>query len=61
MVALLPEYVLPFTIHLLAHDPDLTSHTDTETLKNIREYVKHYITVKFNLNIGECVCNDSAI
>jgi len=37
LVAVLPEYVMPFTVHLLAHDPDLVSYTDVETLKNIRE------------------------
>ena len=37
--SVLPDYVLPYAIHLLAHDPDLQSHTDTKTLKNIREWV----------------------
>lgn len=34
---LLPDYVLPYAIHLLAHDPELQSHEDTKTLKNIKE------------------------
>jgi len=35
--ALLPDYVLPYAIHLLAHDPDLTGTDDVTTLSNIRE------------------------
>ncbi|KAI0216629.1 hypothetical protein LSAT2_031380 [Lamellibrachia satsuma] len=37
MFALLPDYAVPYAIHLLAHDPDLRSHEDIDTLKNIRE------------------------
>ncbi len=37
MFSLLPDYVLPYAIHLLAHDPDLATYDDVETLKNIRE------------------------
>ena len=35
--ALLPDYVLPYAIHLLAHDPDLTGTDDVTSLSNIRE------------------------
>ena len=35
----LPDYVMPYTIHLLAHDPDLKSFDDLPALKNIKEYV----------------------
>jgi len=35
--ALLPDYVLPYAIHLLAHDPDLKGTDDVATLSNIRE------------------------
>lgn len=37
LFSILPEYVLPYTIHLLAHDPDLTTHMNVAALKNIRE------------------------
>jgi len=37
--ALLPDYVVPYAIHLLAHDPDLTGTDDVATLSSIREYV----------------------
>ncbi|CAC5359753.1 PDS5 [Mytilus coruscus] len=33
----LPDYVMPYTIHLLAHDPELKEHDDVEPLKNIKE------------------------
>ncbi|XP_062616219.1 sister chromatid cohesion protein PDS5 homolog B-like [Saccostrea cucullata] len=33
----MPEYSIPYTIHLLAHDPDLQSHEHVEVLKNIKE------------------------
>ena len=35
--SLLPDYVLPYAIHLLAHDPELQSNEDVTTLKNVRE------------------------
>ncbi|XP_041360337.1 sister chromatid cohesion protein PDS5 homolog A-B-like isoform X3 [Gigantopelta aegis] len=37
MTAILPDYVLPYSIHLLAHDPDLKSYDHTEALRNIKE------------------------
>ncbi|CAM9528228.1 sister chromatid cohesion protein PDS5 homolog B isoform X1 [Lampetra fluviatilis] len=37
LLSLLPEYMVPYTIHLLAHDPDFTKVQDVEQLKDIRE------------------------
>jgi len=37
MFAYLPENVMPYTIHLLAHDPDLKTFEDVQALKNIKE------------------------
>ena len=37
MFSVLPDYVLPYVIHLLAHDPDLQHHLDIEPLKIIKE------------------------
>ena len=37
MFMYLPDYVMPYTIHLLAHDPDLKSFEDIQALKNIKE------------------------
>ena len=37
MFSLLPDYVLPYAIHLLAHDPELKDNTDVEGLKATRE------------------------
>lgn len=37
MFSLLPDYVLPYTVHLLAHDPDLKTHDHLEALTNIKE------------------------
>lgn len=34
---LLPDYVLPYAIHLLAHDPTLRDNNHVEVLKQIRE------------------------
>jgi sister-chromatid-cohesion protein PDS5 len=38
-VSLLPEYVVPFMIHLLAHDPDFTKPQEYDQLKDIKEWV----------------------
>jgi len=35
--ALLPDYVLPYAIHLLAHDPELRGTDDVAALSSIRE------------------------
>lgn len=37
LLSLLPEYVVPYTIHLLAHDPDYVKVQDIEQLKEIKE------------------------
>lgn len=42
LVSLLPEYVVPYMIHLLAHDPDFTKPHEYEQLKDIKEYVLNY-------------------
>lgn len=36
-MSLLPEYVVPYMIHLLAHDPDFTKPHEYEQLKDIKE------------------------
>ena len=37
--SIMPDYVLPYAIHLLAHDPDYSSYKDISALKSIKEYV----------------------
>ncbi|XP_022079543.1 sister chromatid cohesion protein PDS5 homolog A-B-like [Acanthaster planci] len=37
LLTLLPEYVIPYTIHLLAHDPDFTNLKDLEGLRDTKE------------------------
>ncbi|GFO14487.1 sister chromatid cohesion protein pds5 homolog b [Plakobranchus ocellatus] len=37
MFYLLPDYMIPYTIHLLAHDPDFKSYEDVESLKSLKE------------------------
>uniref|UniRef100_A0A6Q2XXT6 PDS5 cohesin associated factor A n=1 Tax=Esox lucius TaxID=8010 RepID=A0A6Q2XXT6_ESOLU len=37
MLSLLPEYVVPYMIHLLAHDPDFTKPQDFEQLRDLKE------------------------
>lgn len=37
LLSLLPEYVVPYMIHLLAHDPDFTKPQDFEQLRDIKE------------------------
>lgn len=37
LFSLLPEYVVPYAIHLLAHDPDYVKVQDIEQLKEIKE------------------------
>ncbi|XP_071847616.1 sister chromatid cohesion protein PDS5 homolog A-B-like [Apostichopus japonicus] len=37
MIAVLPEYVIPHTIHLLSHDPDFVTPKDFEALNDIKE------------------------
>ncbi|KAG7484427.1 hypothetical protein MATL_G00049270 [Megalops atlanticus] len=37
LLSLLPEYVVPYAIHLLVHDPDYVKVQDIEQLKDIKE------------------------
>ncbi|XP_077983606.1 sister chromatid cohesion protein PDS5 homolog A-like isoform X2 [Glandiceps talaboti] len=37
IMSILPEHVIPYVIHLLAHDPDLQSHKDVSALNDIKE------------------------
>uniref|UniRef100_A0A8C2E414 PDS5 cohesin associated factor B n=1 Tax=Cyprinus carpio TaxID=7962 RepID=A0A8C2E414_CYPCA len=37
LISLLPEYVVPYAIHLLVHDPDYVKVQDIEQLKDIKE------------------------
>ena len=37
--AIMPDYVMPYTIHLLAHEPDLKNWKDIETLQRIEKLV----------------------
>ncbi|XP_071087825.1 sister chromatid cohesion protein PDS5 homolog B-like [Haliotis cracherodii] len=37
MFAILPDYILPYTVHLLAHDPDFKTFQQTDALKNIKD------------------------
>ncbi|XP_049599088.1 sister chromatid cohesion protein PDS5 homolog B isoform X2 [Syngnathus scovelli] len=37
LFSLLPEYVVPYAVHLLAHDPDYVKVQDIEQLKDIKE------------------------
>lgn len=37
LLSLLPEYVVPYMIHLLAHDPDFTRSQDVDQLRDIKE------------------------
>lgn len=45
LVSLLPEYVVPYMIHLLAHDPDFTKPQDYEQLRDIKESVLMFFTL----------------
>uniref|UniRef100_H3CHW7 PDS5 cohesin associated factor A n=2 Tax=Tetraodon nigroviridis TaxID=99883 RepID=H3CHW7_TETNG len=42
LVSLLPEYVVPYMIHLLAHDPDFTKPQEYDQLKDIKEYCDRF-------------------
>ena len=37
LFSLLPDYVIPYAVHLLSHDPELESHDDAPNLRNIKE------------------------
>ncbi|KAK7929449.1 hypothetical protein WMY93_005844 [Mugilogobius chulae] len=50
MVSLLPEYVLPYMIHLLAHDPDFTKPQEYDQLKDIKECLWFMLEVLMTKN-----------
>eukprot|EP00064_Thunnus_orientalis_P010811 superscaffoldBa00001501_g10838 len=50
LVSLLPEYVVPFMIHLLAHDPDFTKPQEYEQLKDIKECLWFMLEVLMTKN-----------
>ncbi|KAF7655943.1 hypothetical protein LDENG_00048110 [Lucifuga dentata] len=50
LVSLLPEYVVPYMIHLLAHDPDFTKPQDYEQLKDIKECLWFMLEVLMTKN-----------
>lgn len=62
LVSLLPEYVVPYMIHLLAHDPDFTKPQEYDQLKDIKEwvftvdiYVKNFCT--FHITVTDKICD----
>ncbi|MBN3310209.1 PDS5A protein, partial [Amia calva] len=50
LVSLLPEYVVPYMIHLLAHDPDFTKPQDFEQLRDIKECLWFMLEVLMTKN-----------
>lgn len=48
--SIMPDYVLPYTVHLLAHDPDLKGWEDSDTLTRIEKYVLDIFTSKWCFN-----------
>ncbi|XP_059904035.1 sister chromatid cohesion protein PDS5 homolog A isoform X5 [Gadus macrocephalus] len=50
LVSLLPEYVVPFMIHLLAHDPDFTKPQEYDQLKDIKECLWFMLEVLMTKN-----------
>uniref|UniRef100_A0A8D3DFQ2 PDS5 cohesin associated factor A n=1 Tax=Scophthalmus maximus TaxID=52904 RepID=A0A8D3DFQ2_SCOMX len=50
LVSLLPEYVVPYMIHLLAHDPDFTKPLEYEQLKDIKECLWFMLEVLMTKN-----------
>uniref|UniRef100_A0A8C2FIC7 PDS5 cohesin associated factor A n=1 Tax=Cyprinus carpio TaxID=7962 RepID=A0A8C2FIC7_CYPCA len=50
LLSLLPEYVVPYMIHLLAHDPDLTKPQDLEQLRDIKECLWFMLEVLMTKN-----------
>ncbi|KAM6972847.1 sister chromatid cohesion protein PDS5 homolog A [Aplochiton taeniatus] len=50
LVCLLPEYVVPYMIHLLAHDPDFTKTQDFEQLRDIKECLWFMLEVLMTKN-----------
>ncbi|XP_036372439.1 sister chromatid cohesion protein PDS5 homolog A [Megalops cyprinoides] len=50
LLSLLPEYVVPYMIHLLAHDPDFTKPQDCEQLRDIKECLWFMLEVLMTKN-----------
>uniref|UniRef100_A0A8C9TG39 PDS5 cohesin associated factor A n=1 Tax=Scleropages formosus TaxID=113540 RepID=A0A8C9TG39_SCLFO len=50
LVSLLPEYVVPYMIHLLAHDPDFTKPQDLEQLRDLKECLWFMLEVLMTKN-----------
>uniref|UniRef100_A0A8C5I966 PDS5 cohesin associated factor A n=1 Tax=Gouania willdenowi TaxID=441366 RepID=A0A8C5I966_GOUWI len=50
LVSLLPEYVVPFMIHLLAHDPDFTKPHEYDQLKDVKECLWFMLEVLMTKN-----------
>uniref|UniRef100_A0A452IXL9 Uncharacterized protein n=1 Tax=Gopherus agassizii TaxID=38772 RepID=A0A452IXL9_9SAUR len=50
LLSLLPEYVVPYTIHLLAHDPDYVKVQDIEQLKDIKECLWFILEILMSKN-----------
>ncbi|XP_033871267.3 sister chromatid cohesion protein PDS5 homolog A [Acipenser ruthenus] len=50
LLSLLPEYVVPYMIHLLAHDPDFTKPQDSEQLRDIKECLWFMLEVLMTKN-----------
>ncbi|TRY76121.1 hypothetical protein DNTS_010240 [Danionella cerebrum] len=50
LLSLLPEYVVPYMIHLLAHDPDLTKPQEMEQLMDVKECLWFMLEVLMTKN-----------
>lgn len=50
LVTLIPEYVVPYMIHLLTHDPDFTRPQDLEQLRDIKECLWFMLEVLMTKN-----------
>ncbi|XP_046718442.1 sister chromatid cohesion protein PDS5 homolog B isoform X2 [Silurus meridionalis] len=50
LISLLPEYVVPYAIHLLAHDPDYVKVQDIEQLKDIKEALWFILEILMSKN-----------
>ncbi|XP_053711118.1 sister chromatid cohesion protein PDS5 homolog A-like isoform X2 [Synchiropus splendidus] len=50
LVSFLPEYVVPYMIHLLAHDPDFTKPQDYDQLKDVKECLWFMLEVLMTKN-----------
>uniref|UniRef100_A0A2K5IBE2 PDS5 cohesin associated factor A n=1 Tax=Colobus angolensis palliatus TaxID=336983 RepID=A0A2K5IBE2_COLAP len=50
LLSLLPEYVIPYMIHLLAHDPDFTRSQDADQLHDIKECLWFMLEVLMTKN-----------